>query len=150
MLLRGYARSPFKDFESYLGIVVGLDEEDFELIIKQYNSYFVTFEISRGIYSIKDIAEAVYTVGDYERTLKIEYDDITMKRKLILARFVGTFGTLRFDGKSFFVTIMNFLQYWDYKLTNAIHADSPGVYTSDKILNLSTIDKVHLKCDVGI
>ena len=30
---------------------------------------------------------------------------------------------------------------------NAIFADAPGVYTSDKIIfNLSTIDKVHLKC----
>ena len=27
-------------------------------------------------------------------------------------------------------------------------ADAPGVYTSDKIiLNLNTIDKIHLKCD---
>ena len=32
--------------------------------------------------------------------------------------------------------------------TNAFHADSPGVYSSDKILNLSTIDKIDLKCDV--
>ena len=38
--------------------------------------------------------------------------------------------------------------YWDYKPTNAIHADSPGVYTSDRILGLSTITKIHMKCDV--
>ena len=38
--------------------------------------------------------------------------------------------------------------YWDYKPTNAIHAVSPGVYTSDKNLKLSTINKNHLKCDV--
>ena len=43
---------------------------------------------------------------------------------------------------------MGFTPYWDYKPTNAIHAGSPGVYTSDKILSLSTIVKVHLKCDV--
>ena len=43
---------------------------------------------------------------------------------------------------------MCFTPYWDYKPTNAIHADSPGVYTSDKIiLNLYTINKIHLKCD---
>ena len=34
ILLLGYARSPFRDFESYLRIVVGLDEDDIELIIK--------------------------------------------------------------------------------------------------------------------
>ena len=48
---------------------------------------------------------------------------------------------------SFFHTILKFEPLWDYKPTNAIHADSSGVYTSDKSLNLSTIDKIHLKCD---
>ena len=41
---------------------------------------------------------------------------------------------------------MGFSPYWGFKPTNAIHADSPGGYTSDEILNLSTIDKIHLKC----
>ena len=27
-------------------------------------------------------------------------------------------------------------------------ADSPGVYTSDKVLNLNTVSKIHLKCEV--
>ena len=43
---------------------------------------------------------------------------------------------------------MEFTPFWDYKPTNAIHADSPGVYTSYKILNLSTRNKIHIKCDV--
>ena len=38
MLLLGYSRSLFRDFESYLRIVVGLDEEDIQLILKQYKS----------------------------------------------------------------------------------------------------------------
>ena len=71
-----------------------------------------------------------------------------MKTKLILIRFGLTSGTLRFDEKSLFSTLLGFTPYWDYKHTNAIHADSPGVYTSAKILNLNTINKIHLKCDV--
>ena len=71
-----------------------------------------------------------------------------MKSKLIMTRFGLTFGKLRFDEKSFLNTLLGFTPYWDYKPTNAIHADSPGVYTSEKILNLSTIDKIHMKCDV--
>ena len=43
---------------------------------------------------------------------------------------------------------MGFTPYWDYKPTNAIHADSPGVYTSDKVLNLSRTDKIPLKFDI--
>ena len=35
ILLMGYARSPFRDFESYLRIVVGSDEDDIRLILKQ-------------------------------------------------------------------------------------------------------------------
>ena len=71
-----------------------------------------------------------------------------MKTKIILSRFDGTFGTLRFDENCFFNRLLGFTRYWDYKLTNAIHADSPGAYTSGKILNLSTVDKIHLKIDV--
>ena len=48
----------------------------------------------------------------------------------------------------FLNTILGFTPFWDYKPTDASHADSPGVYTSDKISNLSTIDKIHLKCHV--
>ena len=45
VLLMGFARSPFRDFESYLGIVFGLDEDDIQLILKQYNEKFITYEI---------------------------------------------------------------------------------------------------------
>ena len=33
LLLLGYARSEFRDFESYLRIVVGLDEGDIQLLL---------------------------------------------------------------------------------------------------------------------
>ena len=48
ILLMGYARSPFRDFESYLRIVVGLEEDDIQLILKQYNEKFITFELDPG------------------------------------------------------------------------------------------------------
>ena len=38
IILMGYARSPFRDFDSYLRIVVGLDEDEIQLILKQYHS----------------------------------------------------------------------------------------------------------------
>ena len=147
ILLMGYARSPFRDFDSYLIIVVGLHEDDIQLILKQNNSSFVTYLLSPGIFTIEDISKAVYTMGDHERTLQIEYDDDTMEAKLLLTRFGSTFGTLKFDERSFFNTVLGFAPYWDYKPTNAIHADSSGVYTSDKILKLCTIHKINLKCD---
>ena len=85
-------------------------------------------------------------MGDHEGTLQIEYD-FSMKIKLVLTRFGSTFGTLRFD-EIFLNTILRFTTYWYYKPTDAIHGDRPGVYTSDAILTLSILNKIHLKCDI--
>ena len=52
-------------------------------------------------------------MGDHEGTLQTEYDDITMKTKPTLTRFGSTFGTWRFDEKSFIDTLLNFTPYLD-------------------------------------
>ena len=75
ILLTDYAKSPFRDFESYLRIVVGLEEDNIQLILKQYNEKFNTYELDPGNYTIEDLQEAVYPLGDHEGTLQIEYDD---------------------------------------------------------------------------
>ena len=148
ILLMDYARSPYRDFETSLRIVVGLEEDNIRLILKQYNEKFINYELDPGNYTIEDLQKAVFSLGDHEGTLQIGYDDLNKKVKLISTRFGSTFGTLRFDKKSFFHTLLGFTPYWDDKPTNAIFADAPGVYTSDKIiLNLNTINKIHLKCD---
>ena len=109
ILLLGYVRSRFRDFQIYLRIVVGLVEDDIQLTSKQqYNSSFVTHETTPGIYSVEGISESVYTKSDHEGTLKIEVDDISMKTKLILTRFGSTFGTSRVDDKSFINILLGF------------------------------------------
>ena len=114
-----YVRSTFRDFESYLIIVVGLNEYDIQMVLKQYISSFVTYESSPGVYTIRDVSEAVYTVGDHEGTFKFEYDDISMETKPFWSHFGSTFGTSRFDDKIFFKFLSIFTPYWDYKPTNA-------------------------------
>ena len=69
MLLMGYTGSPFRYFERDFRIVVGLDEDDLQLYLKQHNSNFVTYFLFPGIYSTKDLSEDVYTMGDDEGTL---------------------------------------------------------------------------------
>ena len=143
ILLLGYARSLFRDFESFLRIVVDLPEEDIQLILKEYNSHFVIYELTPGIYTIQDISDTIHTFSGHSEIIEIEYDDITMKTKIILKykegrkRFI--LGTLRFDEGSFFHTLLGFTPFWDYRAS--------GIYTSDKVLNLNTINKIHLKCD---
>ena len=67
-----------------------------------------------------------------------------MKTKIIL-EYIGNrkkfvLGTLRFDETSFFHNLLGFTPYWDHKPST--------VYTSDKILNLNSVNKIHLKCDI--
>ena len=109
----GYARSPFRDSESYLRIVVGLDEGDIQLVLQQSKLWLITYEIPLDIYTIQDILEVVYTMGDHEGTLQFEYDVLSMKTKLILSRFGIKFGRLRFGEKFFFNSLLGFTHYWD-------------------------------------
>ena len=125
-------------------IVAGLDEEDIQLILNEYNSHFITYELTPGIYSIQDFSDIIHTFSGHMETIQIEYDDTSMKTKFIL-KYIGgrkmfVLGTLRFDERSFFHTLLGFTPYWDYKPS--------GVYTSDKFLILNTVNKIHLKCDV--
>ena len=69
--------------------------------------------------------------------IDIEYDDITMKTKLVVRHGVIA---IRFDEKSFFSTILGFTPCWDYKHYNE--------YTSQKTVNLGSTNEIHLKCDV--
>ena len=101
ILLLAYARSLFRDFESYLRKIVGLDEDDIRLILKQNNKKLVTYELDVGNYTIEDLLEALYPLGDHKGTLETKYDSLNNKTNLILTRFGSTFETLRFDKKSF-------------------------------------------------
>ena len=108
-----FAPSAFRDFERYIRVVVGLDEEDFQLILKQYSSKFVIYKITPENYTIKDTSKAMYTRGDHEETLKIEfeYDEITLKTKSISTRSGGDFGTSRFDERCFFNTLLGLYHF---------------------------------------
>ena len=138
ILLLGYSASSFRDFERYLRLVIGLDEEDIQLILKEYKSHFVTYELTPGIYSIQDISDAIQTFSGHEETIQLEYNDISMRTTIVL-KFKNekkkfALGTLRFDKQSFFHTLLGFSPYWDYKPTNSNHVLVPGVYPSDKII----------------
>ena len=106
ILLLNYSRSQFRDFESCLRIRVGLDEEDIQLILKEYKSHFITYQLSPGIYTIKDISDAIHTFSGHSEDIEIEYNDISMKTKILLKhkdlRENFGLGTLRLDKKSFF------------------------------------------------
>ena len=116
-------------------------EDDVKLVLDEYNSSFITYELEPGIYTFKDISEALFNILQSEypgpsNVINIEYDDITGKTKLVVNNGIIA---IRFDEKSFFSNILGFTPGWDYKHYNK--------YISQKNVNLSNTNKIHLKCD---
>ena len=141
-ILARYTSSVFQDFESFLRTEVDLVEDDIKLVLDEYNSNFITYELEPGIYTFKDISEALFNIlqsdcpGDCN-VIVIEYDDINMKTRLVVQSGIIA---ISFDEKSFFSTILGFTSGWDYKHYNK--------YISRKVVNLGSTKKIHLKCDI--
>ena len=142
LILAGYTRSVFQDLESYLRTEVGLIEDDINLVLHEYNSNFINYELQPGIYTFKDNSEALFNIlqSEYPGSLNIidfKFDDITRKTKLVVRPGIKA---IRFNERSFFSSILGFTPGWHYKHYNE--------YISQKIANLSSTNKIHLKCDV--
>ena len=140
-ILAIYTSSVFQDFESSLRTQIDLIEDDVKLVLDEYNSSFITYELEPGIYSYKEIFEALFYIlqSEYPQSdseMLTRLDDITRKTKLVVNSGIIA---IRFDEKSIFSTILGFTAGWDYKHYNQ--------YLSQKIVNLSNTIKIHLTCD---
>ena len=140
-IVAGYVSSVFQDVENYLRTEVDLVQVDVKLVLDEYNSSFITYELDPGIYTFKDLSEALFSILQSEypgpsNVIDIEFDEITRKTKLVV-RDGNT--AINFDEKSFFSTILGLTPGWDYKHYNK--------YTSQKLVNLGSTSKVHLDCD---
>ena len=140
-ILAIYTSSVFHDFESFLRTQIDLIEDDVKLVLDEYNSSFITYELKPGIYSYREISEALFYIlhSEYPQTdseIFIRLDDITKKTKLVVNSGIIA---IRFDEKSFFCTILGFTAGWDYK-----HYIQ---YLSQNFVNLSSTNKIHLECN---
>ena len=136
-----YISSVFQDFESFLRTQIDFVEDDVKLVLDEYNSSFITYELNPGIYNYRDLSEALFYIlqseypsSDSENLIRL--DETTRKIKLVVNSGIIA---IRFDEKSFFSTILGFTPGWCYKHYNQ--------YLSQKIVNLSSTNKTHLKCD---
>ena len=141
-ILQIYTSSVFQDFGGFLRTQIDLIEDDIKLVLDENNSSFLTYELDPGLYTFKDVSEALFNTLQSEypgpsNVIDIKYDDITMKTKWVVKSGIKA---IRFDENSFFSTFLGFTPGWDYKHYNK--------YTSQKIVNLGSTKKIHLKCDV--
>ena len=112
------------------------------MVLDEYISSFITYELELGIYTFRYLSKALLNIlqPEYELlddSVIIEIDNITMKAKLVVRPVTID---IKFHEKSFFSTIFGFKPYWDYKHYNE--------NISQKNVNLSTKNKIHFKADV--
>ena len=86
-IVAGYVSCVFQDFESYLRTEVDLVEDDIKLVLDEQSSSFITYELEPGIYTFKDISEALFNILEPEypkpsNATVIEFADMILSEKL--------------------------------------------------------------------
>ena len=101
------------------------------------------YSLDPGIYEIVDLNNTLKHILPNNVKVNITIDDIRLKSNL------KTNQTLIFTERSFFYTILGFTQSRSYPLddTDSHYQIIAGSYRSDKPINITGIDKIHLKCD---
>ena len=101
------------------------------------------FSLDPGIYEIVDLNNTLKYILPDNVKINITIVDIRLKSNL------KTNQTLLFTKKSFFYTILGFTQSRSYPLEDieGFYQLIPGLYKSDKPINITGIDKIHLKTD---
>ena len=96
-----------------------------------------------GIYEVTDINMMLKYLHPKEVKVNITIDDVRLKSNLTTNK------TIRFTKKSFFYVILGFTQSHSGELGDieGFVQLIPGSYISDRPINISGIDKIHLKCD---
>ena len=101
------------------------------------------YSLNPGIYEVVDLHNTLKHILPDNVEINITIDDIRLKSNLKINQ------TLIFTEKSFFYTILGFTQSRSYPLDDidGFYQLIAGSYKSDKPINITGIDKIHLKCD---
>ena len=120
LILARYIESVFQDFESFLRTEIDVVENDIRLVLDEYSSSFVTYDLGLGIYTFKDFSNALFNNLQpeyklYNNSVDIEYDYIAMETSLTVR--LGIIA-ISLDEKSFSCNVLGFSSVWDYKHYN--------------------------------
>ena len=101
------------------------------------------YSIEPNIYNVVDINKTLKNILPNNVKIDINIDEIKYKTDIKIIQ------TLIFTNKSFFYTILGFTQSHSYPLDDidGFYQLIAGSYKREKPINITGIDKVHLKCD---
>ena len=101
------------------------------------------YSIEPNIYNVVDLNKTLKNILPDNVKIDITIDERKYKTDLKINQ------TLIFTNKSFFYTILGFTQSHSYPLDDleGFYQLIAGLYKSDRPVNITGIDKVHLKCD---
>ena len=101
------------------------------------------YSLNPGFYEVVDLNNTLKHILPDNVKINITVDDIRLKSSLRINQ------TLLFTEKSFFYTILGFTQSRSYPLDDidGFYQLIAGSYKSDRPINITGIDKIHLKCD---
>ena len=111
--------------------------------LKYISTERIGYSLNPGIYEVIDLNNTLKPILPDNVKVSITIDDIRLKSKLKINQ------TLIFTEKSFFYTFLGFTQSRSYPLDDidGFYQLIAGSYKSDRPINVTGIDKIHLKCD---
>ena len=114
------------------------------LDLKYISTERMGYTIEPNIYNVVDLNKSLKNILPNNVKIDITIDERKYKTDLQINQ------TLIFTNKSFFYTILGFTQSHQGFLNDieGFYQIIPGAYKSDKPINITGIDKVHLKCNV--
>ena len=113
------------------------------LDLKYISTKRTRYTLEPGIYEVVDLNNTLKHILPDNVKVNITIDDIRLKSNLKINQ------TLIFTEKSFFYTILSFTRSRSYPLDDidGFYQLIAGSYESDKPINITGIDKIHLKTD---
>ena len=113
------------------------------LDLKYISTKRIGYSLNPGIYEVVDLYNTLKYILPDDVEVSVTIDDVRLKSKL------KTNQTFTFTEKSFFNTVLGFTQSRSYLLDDidGFYQLIAGSYKSDKPINITGFDKIHLKYD---
>ena len=144
-MLEGLRKDRYDDLEDLVYRMQLTYDEIIDILdLKYISTKRIGYSIEPNIYDVDDLNKTLKNFLPFNIYINITIDERKYKTDLKINQ------TLIFTNKSFFYTILGFTQSHQGPLNDieGFYQILPGLYKSDKPINITGIDKVHLKCNV--